>query len=73
MNRHARRVAAATQFFAPPDLETIPQSAHELNVGRSTIYKLVTEQKLKLVKIGRAARIVRESREAYIRSLVEAA
>lgn len=45
----ARRVAPAVQ--ARPKARRIPEACEALGIGRSTIYKLAKQNKLKLVRI----------------------
>lgn len=40
---------------------TIPEACHALSVGRSTVYSLIGQGRLKAVKIGKATRITVES------------
>jgi excisionase family DNA binding protein len=54
-------------------LWSIPEAQYVLNVGRTTVYELVAEGELVLVKIGRRSFITRESVDAYVERLTEAA
>jgi excisionase family DNA binding protein len=41
-------------------LLTIEEARRELRIGRSLLYRLIEQGKLKLIKIGRASRLRRE-------------
>jgi excisionase family DNA binding protein len=47
-------------------LITVDEAAEQLSVGRSTVYKLASDGKLQLKKIGRATRVVVASMEAFV-------
>ncbi len=47
-------------------LLTIPQAAHRLGVGRTTVYELTNAGKLEVVHIGRCARIPAASLDAFV-------
>jgi excisionase family DNA binding protein len=61
------RMRARKVIDTSPLLISVDQAAYRLSVGRSKIYGLAAEGKLKLVKIGRATRVVVESIEALVR------
>lgn len=50
-------------------LQTIPQAAAQLNVGRSTIYELIRSAQLEIVKIGRRTRIPSDATEKLVQKL----
>jgi excisionase family DNA binding protein len=50
-------------------LLTIPQLAHRLGVGRTTVYELTSAGKLEVVHIGRCARIPVASLEAFVEGI----
>ena len=56
-----------------PVLLTDDQTAHLLGVGRTTIWKLLRDNELETVRIGRCRRIVRDSALAYVERLRGAA
>jgi excisionase family DNA binding protein len=47
-------------------LLTIPQAAHRLGVGRTTVYELTNAGKLEVVHIGRCARIPTAALDAFV-------
>ncbi|MDP9333541.1 MAG: helix-turn-helix domain-containing protein [Actinomycetota bacterium] len=47
-------------------LLTIPQAAHRLGVGRSTVYELTARGELEVVHIGRCARIPIASVDVFV-------
>ena len=53
------------------ELMSIDDVQRELNVGRTTVYNLLDQGKLKSVKIGRYRRITKESFDAYVEELFE--
>lgn len=56
-----------TQPPLPPShLYTVPQTKTVLNCSRRTVARLAAKGLLKVVKLGRAVRITRESIEALI-------
>jgi len=54
----------------PLPLVTFQAVADHLGVSRQTIYNLVRRGDLKMVKIGRASRITRESLDAYVKKVL---
>jgi excisionase family DNA binding protein len=46
----------------------IPQVQEELQVGRTTIYRLIGTGELAVVRIGRSVRIPRKALDAWLRS-----
>ena len=50
-------------------LHSIPEAGYILNVGRTKIYELVGQKKLKLVKIGTKSLITDESARALVAEL----
>ena len=51
-------------------LLTIPQAAHRLGVGRTTLYELTAAGELEVVHIGRCARIPTASLDAFGASVI---
>ncbi len=49
----------------------VEEAAALLGVGRTTVYAMVSAQKLPIVRIGRSVRIPRESLVQWIQELVE--
>lgn len=49
-------------------LRTIKEAEEFLGVGRNTIYRLVEQGKLELVKVKAASRITQKSLDAYVTS-----
>ena len=47
-------------------LLTIPQAAHRLGVGRTTVYELTNAGELEIVHIGRCARIPTVSLDVFV-------
>lgn len=54
-------------------LITVQAAADTLSVSRWTVYRLIWDNVVKSVQIGRSRRIVKESLDAYIRGLIEEA
>ena len=52
-----------------PALLTIDDFCRLYGISRSTAYRLINNQNINLVKIGRASRIKREDAEAWLASL----
>ncbi len=50
-----------------PLLLTIPEATRLLSIGRTTLYKLIALQQIKLVKVAGASRIVPSSLDDYLR------
>jgi excisionase family DNA binding protein len=49
-------------------LLTIMQTAHRLNVGRTTVFGLIRDGQLRVVRIGRAVRIPVSDVDAWLAS-----
>ncbi len=65
---------ATASFLRPLDadaplLVTIPEASRLLSVGRTTLYKLITLHRLKLVKVAGASRVTRSSVDDYLREI----
>lgn len=54
-------------------LITVQAAADTMSVSRWTVYRLIWDNVVQSVQIGRSRRIVRESLDAYIRGLIEEA
>ncbi|MGW4214816.1 excisionase family DNA-binding protein [Lentzea sp. NPDC004789] len=54
-------------------LITVQAAADLLSVSRWTIYRLIWDNAVKSVQIGRSRRIVKASLEAYVQELIEEA
>jgi excisionase family DNA binding protein len=52
-----------------PLLLPIPAAARQLGIGRSTVYELIAAGRLRVVHIGRSARIPREALGDFVRSI----
>jgi excisionase family DNA binding protein len=55
------------------ELITVQEAADRLAVSRWMIYRLIWDQKVKSVQIGRCRRIVRQSLNDYIAGLIDGA
>jgi excisionase family DNA binding protein len=55
------------------ELITVQEAADRLAVSRWMIYRLIWDQKVKSVQIGRCRRIVRQSLNHYIAGLIDGA
>jgi excisionase family DNA binding protein len=55
------------------ELITVQAAADRLAVSRWMVYRLIWDQQVKSVQIGRCRRIVRHSLDEYIEGLIEAA
>jgi excisionase family DNA binding protein len=53
------------------ELITVQAAANRLAVSRWMIYRLLWDQQIKSVQIGRCRRIVRKSFDEYIASLID--
>lgn len=58
---------------APPLLHSIDDTCYKLNIGRTTLYKLLDEGHLQQVHIGRRTLITATSIHTYIDQLTERA
>jgi excisionase family DNA binding protein len=54
-------------------LLTIPETCELLNVGETTLRKLIREGELKVVRLGTAVRVKRTDLEAYVGSIAPSA
>jgi excisionase family DNA binding protein len=50
-----------------PLVVTVKEATRLLSIGRTTLYKLMSERDLTTVKIGGASRILRSSLDEYIK------
>jgi excisionase family DNA binding protein len=57
----------------PSELITVQTAATRLAVSRWMIYRLIWDQQLKSVQIGRCRRIIRQSLDEYLASLIDGA
>jgi excisionase family DNA binding protein len=55
------------------ELMTVQAAADRLAVSRWMIYRLIWDQRVKSVQIGRCRRIVRQSFDDYLSGLIEGA
>ncbi len=55
------------------ELITVQAAASRLAVSRWMIYRLIWDQQLKSVQIGRCRRIIRQSLDEYLASLIDGA
>jgi excisionase family DNA binding protein len=53
------------------ELITVQAAANQLAVSRWMIYRLIWDQRVKSVQIGRCRRIVRRSFDDYVASLID--
>ena len=53
------------------ELVTVQAAADRLAVSRWMVYRLIWDQRVKSVQIGRCRRIVRKSLDAYITNLID--
>ncbi|WP_085171693.1 excisionase family DNA-binding protein [Mycolicibacterium iranicum] len=53
------------------ELITVQAAADRLAVSRWMIYRLIWEQQVKSVQIGRCRRIIRQSLDDYVAGLIE--
>ena len=60
-NRAARRTSAV-----PQRLLSVEQTCEALNIGRTQFYKLVSEKRLSIVKLGRRTLVKTEALDAFI-------
>jgi excisionase family DNA binding protein len=54
-------------------LITVQAAANLLSVSRWTVYRLIWDNAVKSVQIGRSRRIVKASLDAYVQELIEEA
>ena len=59
---HSATLAPSTDIL----LHDIPETAHLLRVGRSSVYKFIKDDELTTVKLGRRTFVTRESILAFI-------
>ncbi len=64
--------AAAQPITQQLQLVDIPRAAELLNVGRTTIYNMITDGELKTVKVRGARRIALTTIQAYIEANTQA-
>ncbi len=55
------------------ELMTVQAAADRLAVSRWMVYRLIWDQKVKSVQIGRCRRIIRKSFDDYVASLIDGA
>jgi excisionase family DNA binding protein len=55
------------------ELITVQAAAERLAVSRWMIYRLICDQQVKSVRIGRCRRIVRQSLDDYVAGLIDGA
>jgi excisionase family DNA binding protein len=55
------------------ELMTVQAAASRLAVSRWMIYRLIWDQQLKSVQIGRCRRIIRQSLDEYVAGLIDGA
>jgi excisionase family DNA binding protein len=63
---HALIQYMRTNDDGQPLLLTIPEAAHRLGVGRTTVYELTSAGELEVVHIGRCARIPTAALDAFV-------
>jgi excisionase family DNA binding protein len=68
--RSLRRVLEVVMLTDQGELVTVQAAADRLAVSRWMIYRLIWEQQLKSVQIGRCRRIIRQSLDDYVTGLI---
>ncbi len=56
-----------TESDAPLPLETVAETAKELNVSERTVWRLIKEGDLRVVRFSGVVRVRPEDREAFVR------
>jgi excisionase family DNA binding protein len=56
-----------------PAAQTLDAFGTDLSIGKTTIYKLIKEGKLKTVKLGRKTLVLKVERDRFLASLMERA
>jgi len=56
-----------------PVADTVDDFCSSLNIGRTTLYKLVREKRIKLVKLGRRSLVPRTERDRLLSDLLNEA
>lgn len=54
-----------------PEFVTVQAVAHRLSVSRWSVYRLIWDGRVRSVQFGRSRRIVRQSLDDYLLSLIE--
>jgi excisionase family DNA binding protein len=72
-SRSARRALEVVALAGQGELITVQAAADRLAVSRWMIYRLIWDQRLKSVQIGRCRRIIRQSLDEYIAGLIDGA
>jgi excisionase family DNA binding protein len=67
---NARRQLEVATLTDPEELITVQAAADRLSVSRWMIYRLIWDQQIKSVQIGRCRRVVRQSLDDYVAGLV---
>ncbi len=67
------KVGEAVTLTDQGELITVQAAANRLAVSRWMIYRLLWDQQIKSVQIGRCRRIVRESLDEYVAGLIDGA
>lgn len=52
-----------------PDLLTIPEFCHAVNLGKTSVYKLINQGKITALKLGKKTLVPRSSVEDFVASL----
>lgn len=68
-----RRVLEVLMVTDEGELITVQAAASRLAVSRWMIYRLIWDQKVKSVQIGRCRRIIRKSFDDYVAGLIDGA
>jgi excisionase family DNA binding protein len=66
-----RRVLEVAKLTDQGELITVQAAADRLAVSRWMIYRLIWDQQLKSVQIGRCRRIIRQSLDEYVAGLID--
>jgi excisionase family DNA binding protein len=71
--RPLRKVLEVVMLTDQGELVTVQAAADRLAVSRWMIYRLIWDQQLKSVQIGRCRRIIRRSLDDYVAGLIDGA
>jgi excisionase family DNA binding protein len=71
--RSLRKVLEVVMLTDQAELVTVQAAADRLAVSRWMIYRLIWDQQLKSVQIGRCRRIIRRSLDDYVAGLIDGA
>lgn len=69
--RPIRQISEVVRVTDRNELITVQAAADRLAVSRWMIYRLIWEQQVKSVQIGRCRRIIRQSLDDYLANLID--